>query len=161
MRQVRIKSKYSPNEEFDYDESPKLFSSVTNKTIQRMRKYCLWESERTNGGKYPVNALNSMLQSVVGRFDLIYTRLEGDYSSRRSKLDEAYSRGLGDIDQQIIEFKSSIMEHDLAFAEYQKAYQECTGEPLDADLRFDKETLKEIENRFEKLDREINYGKQQ
>lgn len=159
MRQVRIKSKYNPNEQFEFDESPKLFSSVTNKTIQRMRKYCIWESEQTNGGKYPVNALDDMMRSVVGRFDLLYSRLEGDYSSRRSKLDEAYSRGLGDIDKMIIEFKKTIVDHDMAFKQYKKAYFECTGEELDTDLSFDKKTLSDIEARFEKLDKEINNGK--
>ena len=158
MQQVRIKSKYKKNESFEFNDSPKLFESVTNGTIQRMRKYCIWENDHNNGGKYPPNALNSMLQGVLGKFDLLYARLEGDYSSRRSKLDEAYSSGLADVDQSIIAFKAAVVEHDLAFRQYKKAYEKCTGETFDADLCFDKKTLEEIELRFSKLDKEINNG---
>lgn len=159
MRQIRIKSKYKANEEFDYDETPSQFSSITNRTIQNMRRYCLWESKNNSDGKYPVNALNSMLQSVVGRFDLLYSKLEGDYSSRRSKLDDAYSRGLADIDEQIIKFKATVAEHDAAFNEYRIAYEKCVGESLDADLSFDKKALSDIQARFDRLDKEINNGK--
>ncbi len=154
MRQVRLRSKYKDNENFDYMNVPKHFASITNRSIERLRRYCVRVNEIENKDRWVPSALESMLISVLGRFDQAHARLEGDYSSRKSNLNNAYVSGVADVEEQLIRLENSIMEHNLLFEEYKQAYENFTGKSMGADLKFDEAETKRLREKFEHLSKE-------
>ena len=156
MGQVKIKSKYDEDEEFDYRDTPKIFRSVTNKTIQKLRAYCLKMNRKESKGEWKSGTLKAMLESVAGRFEPAHQRLVGDYSSRLSNLENAYVAGIADLNAQIIEFESQVNEHTILYEEYSRLYRDFAGEELPANLSFDEEKLKSIKKDCEILEERIH-----
>lgn len=156
MREVKIKSKYDENEEFDYRETPKIFRSVTNRTIQKLRSYCLKMNKKESKGEWKEGALKAMLESVAGRFEPAHQRLVGDYSSRLSNLENAYVSGIADLNAQIIEFESQVNNHAILFEEYAGLYYDFTGERLPANLSFEKSKLESILKECNALEERID-----
>lgn len=156
MREVKIKSKYDEDESFDYKETPKIFKSVTNRTIQRLRNFCLKRNKIESKDEWKAGTLKAMLESVAGRFEPAHQRLVGDYSSRLSNLENAYVSGVADLNAQIIEFESQINEHTILFEEYSRLYKKIIKEDLPADLIFDAKKLEAIKADCSKLEERIN-----
>ena len=156
MREVKIRSKYNENEEFDYRDTPKIFRSVTNKTIQRLRAYCLKMNRKESKDEWKPGTLKAMLESVAGRFEPAHQRLVGDYSSRLSNLENAYVEGIADLNAQIIEFENQVSEHSILFEEYQALYKDYSGESLPSNLAFKEKDLEQIKNDCSRLEARID-----
>ena len=156
MREVKIRSKYKENEEFDYRETPKIFRSVTNKTIQKLRTYCLMINRIESRDEWKPGTLKAMLESVAGRFEPAHQRLVGDYSSRLSNLENAFVEGIADLNAQIIEFENQVNEHNILFEEYSKLYEDYANESLPADLAFKDKDLDTLKKNCEQLEGRIN-----
>ena len=154
MRQFKIKSKYK-DQEFDYLDTPKHFSSITNKSIEKLRLYCLRANEIENKDRWVPSALEAMLVSVLGRFDQAHAVLEGDYSSRKSNLSNAYVSGLADVEEQLINIENDIMSHNLLFEEYKDAYENFTGRKIADDLKMKDSEVKKLREKYEKLSKEL------
>lgn len=156
MREVKIKSKYDEEEAFDYRETPKIFRSVTNKTIQRLRAYCLKMNKKESRGEWKSGTLRAMLESVAGRFEPAHQRLVGDYASRLSNLENAYVAGIADLNAQIIEFESQINDHTILYEEYARRYESFSGEKLPSNLAFDMKKLDAIKRDCDVLEGRID-----
>ena len=156
MREVKIKSKYDEDEEFDYRETPKIFRSVTNKTIQRLRSYCLRKNKKESKGEWKAGTLKAMLESVAGRFEPAHQRLVGDYASRLSNLENAYVTGVADLSAQIIEFEFQVSDHEILYEEYSRLYKSFSGEDLPANLSFKSKDLEMIKKSCETLEARID-----
>lgn len=155
MRRIKIKSKYNNDESFDYRSVPKHFLSVTDGSLEQLRKYCLRTSEFENNGDWEPSALESMLRGVLGRFDQAHARLEGDYSSRKSNLQNAYISGVAEVEEMLLTLESDIAEHNILFSDYAEAYEKFTGKKIGVNLKYDDSKLTEMKNRFDKLSKEF------
>lgn len=155
MRQIKLKSKYKEDENFDYMSAPKHFESVTNRSIERLRHYCVRMNEEENRGKWVPSALESMLVSVLGRFGIAHAKLEGDFSSRRSNLINEYVAGVADVEERLINLENSILEHNLLFEQYREAYERFTEKTMKGDLRYSEDESKKLRAKFEKISKEI------
>lgn len=155
MFRVKIKSHIKENEEFDFRSTPKQFASVTEKSIRELHDNSLLDIRRRYKNKWTPNALKSMLQSVAGQFNIAHARLEADYTTRLSSLENAYSAGLADINAQIINFGAEVEEHNRLFDEYAAAYEKIMGEKPNSALRYPQSKLDKIEKDYKKLQEEF------
>lgn len=146
-----LQSDFDEKEEFEFDNVPKQFRSVTEDSLKRTKRVCLKAVGRRYHGEYNPRALKAMLLSVDGAFEPAYEMLEGDYNAQRTNLTQAYQSGLADVEEQWQKFKNEAMKHNELFRLYQEEHREIFGRELSEELLFSNEQLKELEKQYAEL----------
>lgn len=152
MPSKRIVSRFKRNETFDYTSVPKHFRSVTDGSIHRVKNYC----NKTTAAKYakagyPPAAFEVTLQGISDEFYPLYNQLEGDYNTRRSNLEVAYSDGIAAINLLVAGFTGLLATYKNAYKVFNEASVNATGEELDESLIFDESKFSHIEKEVSKM----------
>lgn len=146
-----IKSAFPKEESFTYDNVPRYFKSVTDRSLHKVKNYCARVIRRKYHNEYQPNALTAMIQTIDGEFEQAYAMLEADYNTRRTNLQSAYQEGLADIEQKMNDFRQQVNEHDEAFYDYNEIHQGLVGRELDKKLLFSGERFDQIEQNYNNL----------
>lgn len=151
MKQPKVKSKFKENENFDFRNTPKKFESISDKSMRELKAYCLGSATKNVKGEFTPNALQAILQSIVGQFNFAQARLEGDYSARKNNLENAYVTGMADVESQIFDFEKLAEEHNEAFEEYARAYSAIYGDRPSDNLIVKQSKIDDIKKAYERL----------
>jgi hypothetical protein len=151
-KQPVIHSKYNAKERFSFDEAPGEFKSVTEKSINDIKSYCTLLIGNKYKGSYDARSLYAMVGTVIGNFDLLYSRLRQDYDSRKSKLKKAQRLGIKKANEELIKFGQTVTDHEAALRRYNENVKEYDDQGIDDDLHFQKSRLEEFRNRLKKIE---------
>ena len=151
-KQPTIKSNYKSKESFSFDRAPSEFKSVTEKSINEIKSYCSHLIANKYKGSYDARALYAMVGTVVGNFDLLTSRLEDDYSNRRSKLKKAQSQGVKEVNRLILEFEKTIADRERALKRYNDNVSDFDGYSVGEDLHYSKDRIKQFKDRLKKIE---------
>ena len=144
-----IHSDYDRNEQFDITNIPKHFDSVTNESLARLKRSAMDKVE--NDTDWKPGALQAALKGVDGQFEEAYSTLEGDYSSRRTKLQAAYTQGISDLRKAFKNYELQVEEHNIAFQNYSDANKAINGSPLSERLRISHDEITKLKEAINNL----------
>lgn len=153
-KKADVKSAFPKQEEFSYEDVPKYFNSVTEKSLRNIKNYCAQTIRQKYDGEYAPNTLLAMLKTIDGEFEQAYAMLDADYNTRLRGLQIAYQQGLADIQKDLIDFRLHAIAHDNAFHDYNEIHQALTGRELPTDLLYAGSRLGELEHQYKSLQKE-------
>ena len=148
-KKLEIRSKYK-DIKFSYRKVPSKFESITDGAIQKTKTFSL-NSVKEMYPNYPASAIKAMILSVAGDFNNLYAHLEGDYSSRETRLKKAYSDGYAELGQRITNFQLLIQNHNSAFEKYNEINKELLGCELSEDLKYGEEKINDLKKDYKNL----------
>ena len=151
-KQPKIKSKYDSKETFSFEETPGEFDSVTEESINDIKAYCSRLIKDKYKGNYDARTLYAMVGTVIGNFDLLYSRLRQDYNSRSTKLKKAQSKGVKKVNQRIIEFEKVVADHEIALGRHNQNMIDFDDQPIDEGLHYDRGRIQEFKNRLKNIE---------
>ena len=151
-KQPKIKSKYNAKEAFSFEEAPEGFESVTEQSIKDIKAYCSQLIANKFKGNYDARTLYAMVGTVIGNYDLLYSRLKQDYTSRSNKLKKAQSLGIKKVNQKIIEFEKTVADHEVALNRHNQNMIDFDGLAIDEGLHFNRERIHEFKNRLKNIE---------
>lgn len=149
LKNSEIESNYDRNEEFGLSNIPKHFDSVTNESLSKLRHSAIDKVE--NDTNLKPSALQMALKSVDGQFEEAYSTLEGDYSSRKAKLQDAFIQGVSDLRKAFRNYELQVEEYNIAFQNYSNANKTINGEPLSNTLKFDHDEINRMKEAIKNL----------
>ena len=151
-----IRSSFNRNEQFTISNVPKHFESVTDESIRELKNRIIAKVEHETS--LDPGALQTSLKSVDGRFEEAYSILEGDYGTRLSNLNSAYTKGLAKLRENIRNFELQVADHNTAFDHYLEANEKLNGKKLPATLRYSDEDLQKLKQALRELEQESNHA---
>ena len=143
-----VRSAYNKREKFSFDKTPEEFKSVTEETINKIKDYCTETIEEKYQGKYDAASLYAKVGTVMGNFDLLTSRLEEDYSGRRSKLKKAQLSGMKKVSQKLYRFNRLVAEHEFVLKRYSDNLKDYDGEGLPEELHYSRDRLAMFNNKL-------------
>ena len=146
-QQPTIKSDYNAKEAFTFDQTPNEFKSVTEKSINEIKRYCTETISRKYHNSYDTRALYAMVKTVIGNFDLLSSKLKDDYSCRRSKLKNAQIVGIKQANELILQFEKMVADREMALKRYSDNVMEYDGYSVE-NLEYSKERIQEFKKRL-------------
>lgn len=149
----KVHSEYNEKERFSFEKTPGEFKSITEKSINNIKSYCTHTISSKFKNTHSPNTLYAMIGTVIGNFDLLYSRLKDDYSSRRTKLKKAQGLGVARVGKLIIEFDKTVGDYEMARQRFYKNIQEYEEAPIkNESVHSPKERLIEFEKRLKKIE---------
>lgn len=151
-KQPKVKSKYNSREVFSFDKVPGEFHSVTEDSIENIKKYCTKTIKETYNGDYTSRTLYAMVRTITGNFDLLTSKLKEDYSCRRSKLKKAQNSGIKQVNSLVLQFEKIVLDYEVALKLYNENVIEYGGFAIDENLHYSRERIEEFKKRLKEIE---------
>ena len=147
-----VVSDFNRDERFDCENIPKHFDSVTDESIKMIQDNCSETIQDKYKDKYNARSLRAMIETIDGKFDLLYSRLEGDYAARIANLERCRTEEMEKVRSEITSFKSLINDYKCALERYSNNVYAFNGTRITEEgLAYDEEKGKQFEDRYNNI----------